>query len=239
MLITNKHVSTESFVINVNRNRIERTVTYKYLGVIVDEKLTWKEHCKQLCSTISKYVGVMCKVKHYVNNQGLRMLYHSSVNSRTQYGIIAWGRAASCHLQPILVVLNRAMRCLNTDKLLTNKVTTMYKMQKILQLKDIYNLEVSKFMYKYTTSQLPDTLNNYFKLITDVHSYNTRQVKTRQFALPKARSNSGAKIMKYSAIETWSKIPPEIKIKRVRHFFWQSIRYMYYSATRTIFYVFI
>jgi len=37
MLITNKHVSTESFVINVNRNRIEGTVTYKYLGVIVHE----------------------------------------------------------------------------------------------------------------------------------------------------------------------------------------------------------
>jgi len=58
-------------------------------------------------------------------------------------------------LQPISVILNRAMRCLNTDKLLTNKVTTIYKMQKVLQLKDIYNLEVSKFMYKHTTSQLP------------------------------------------------------------------------------------
>ena len=111
LLITNKHVSTKSFVINVNRNRIEITVTYKYLGVIADEKLTWKEHCKQLCSTISKCVGVMYKVKHYANNQALRVLYHSSVNSRTQYGIIAWGRAASCHLQPISVVLNRAMRC--------------------------------------------------------------------------------------------------------------------------------
>ena len=95
MLITNKHVSTESFVINVNSNRIERTLTYKYLGVIVDEKLTWKEHCKQLCCTISKYVGVMYKVKHYVNNQALRMLHHSLINSRVQYGIIAWGRAAS------------------------------------------------------------------------------------------------------------------------------------------------
>jgi len=35
------------------------------------------------------------------------------------------------------------MRCLNTDKLLTYEVTTIYKMQKILQRKDIYNLEVS------------------------------------------------------------------------------------------------
>jgi len=51
-------------------------------------------------------------------------------------------------------------------------------MQKILPPKDIYHLQVSKFMYKYTTSQLPATFNNYFKLITDVHSYNTRQIKT-------------------------------------------------------------
>ena len=148
MLITNKHVNTESFVINVNNNRIERTLTYRYLGVIVDETLTWKEHCKQLCCTISKYVGVMYKVKHYVNNQALRMLYHSLINSRVRYGITAWGKAASCPLQPISVVLNRTMRCLNADKPLTNKVITIYKMQKFLQLKDIFNLEVSKFMYK-------------------------------------------------------------------------------------------
>jgi len=38
-------------------------------------------------------------------------------------------------------------------------------MQTILQLKDIYNLEVSKFMYKYTTSHLPATFSNYFKLM--------------------------------------------------------------------------
>ena len=111
------------------------------------------------------------------------------------------------------------MRCLNTDKLLTNKVTTIYKMQTILQLKDMHNLEVGKFMYKYTTFQLPATFHNYFKLITDDHSYNTRQIKTRQFASPKARSNAGAKMTKYSAIEIWSKIPPEIKNKTCLAYF--------------------
>jgi len=51
-------------------------------------------------------------------------------------------------------------------------------------------------MYKYTNSQLTATFNNYSKLITDVHPLNTRQIKTRLFALPKARSNSGAKMIK-------------------------------------------
>jgi len=41
MLITNKHVSTESFAIFSNGNRLKGTLIYKYLGVIVDAKLTW------------------------------------------------------------------------------------------------------------------------------------------------------------------------------------------------------
>jgi len=51
------------------------------------------------------------------------MLYHNLINSRVQYETIAWGRAASCYLQPISVVLNHAMRYLNTYELGANKVT--------------------------------------------------------------------------------------------------------------------
>ena len=82
-----------------------------------------------------------------------------------------------------------------------------------MQLKDIYSHEVSKFIYKYNKSQLPATFNDYFKLITDVHQYNTRQTKTRLFALPKGHSTSGSKMIKYSAVEIWSEIPLEIKYK--------------------------
>jgi len=124
------------------------------------------------------------------------------------------------------------MRYLNTNELVTRKV---YKTQKILQLKDTYDFEVSKFMYKYTNSQLPVTFNNYFKLITDVHPYSTRQIKTRQFALQKAHSSSGVKMIKYSAVEILSKIPLEIKNKPCLALHSAEYKNMYYSATRNIF----
>ena len=69
MLLTNKHANTVSFDMNVSGNHIERTLNYKYLGVIVDEKLALQENCQRLCSTISIYVGAMHKVKHYANNK--------------------------------------------------------------------------------------------------------------------------------------------------------------------------
>ena len=48
---------------------------------------------------------------------------------------------------------------------------------------------------------------------------NKRSDSDLQFALPKARSNSGAEMIKHRAIEIWSRIPLETKIKRVWHFF--------------------
>jgi len=94
----------------------------------------------------------MYKVKHYVNNLALRYIA-SQFNQLTS---IVWDYCLGKNIfmsctGTQYVVLNRAMRCLNTNKLLTNKVTTIYKIQKNPQLKDIYNLEVSKFMYKYTS----------------------------------------------------------------------------------------
>jgi len=51
------------------------------------------------------------------------------------------------------------MNLLNANELVTRQFTTLYETQKILQRKDIYNLELSKFIYQYTNSQLPATLN--------------------------------------------------------------------------------
>jgi len=64
---------------------------------------------------------------------------------------------------------------------------------------------------------------------------NNRSDSDLQFALPKARSNSGAEMIKHSAIEIWSRFPLEKnEIKRVWHFFGgvHEIRNMYNSDNR-------
>jgi len=122
--------------------------------------------------------------------------------------VIAWGRAASCHVQSISIVLNRAMRCLNVNELLTSEVSIVYKTLKILQLQDIYHLEVRKTLSYLLCLIILNSLQMFIRI-----TY-TRQIKARQFILLKARSNSCAKIIKYSAIEIWSRIPIETKIKR-------------------------
>jgi len=61
---------------------------------------------------------------------------------------------------------------------------------------------------------------------------NTRETKARQFALPKARSNAGVTMIKYSAIEIWSRIPSYIINKTCSGLLSAEFKNIYYSATR-------
>jgi len=60
-------------------------------------------------------------------------------------------------------------------------------------------------MHKYTNSQLPATINNYFKLITDIHPYD-KDKSNSTICFGKTHLKTGDNMIKYSAIEIWSKI---------------------------------
>jgi len=79
MSVTNKHVTTESFGINATSNRSERTLIYNYLGVIADEKLTWKGHSKrcwawEILSTPLPLVTVFSKLNDRLESELLQTL---------------------------------------------------------------------------------------------------------------------------------------------------------------------
>ena len=47
----------------------------KFLGVMVDENLTWKTHIELAENKISKSVGILFKASRYLNSKSLRSIY--------------------------------------------------------------------------------------------------------------------------------------------------------------------
>ena len=54
---------------------LERVNSTKFLGVIIDENLTWKNHIDTISKTISRNIGMLTKMKHYVPGYILYSLY--------------------------------------------------------------------------------------------------------------------------------------------------------------------
>jgi len=67
-----------------NCSKLERVDSYKYLGVIIDDKLSWGPQIKYINGKLRKMIYVFSQLKHILNLKELTMTYfayvHCSVN---------------------------------------------------------------------------------------------------------------------------------------------------------------
>ena len=82
----------------------------KYLGIIIDNNLSWKYHIDNIASKISKAIGIIARLLHFVPCQTLSNIYQCLINPYLNYGINVWGQASKIHLNKILVLQKRSMR---------------------------------------------------------------------------------------------------------------------------------
>ena len=64
---------------------IERVNCNKFLGVIIDSKLSWSDHVSYICYKMSKNVSVMPRVKWLLNKSALYMIYCTLVLPNISY----------------------------------------------------------------------------------------------------------------------------------------------------------
>ena len=52
------------FNILINNDNLQAASYVKFLGVLIDSKLTWNDHISYLCSQVAKGVGIIGRLKH-------------------------------------------------------------------------------------------------------------------------------------------------------------------------------
>ena len=70
-----KNVDNVCISMNNTCTIITRVRATKFLGVIIDEQLTWKDHISLLRSKLSKTVGLLYRVRHLLSRSALFILY--------------------------------------------------------------------------------------------------------------------------------------------------------------------
>ena len=86
-----KDVSNLVPVLKINQIEIEIVDKFDFLGVTLDEHVNWKGHTARLATRLSKYSGILNKLKNYLTPYILPTLYCSLVQSHLNYAILTWG----------------------------------------------------------------------------------------------------------------------------------------------------
>jgi hypothetical protein len=70
---------------------IERTTTFNFLGLLLNETLTWSDHINRIGGKIGSAIGVLYKVKHVLPKKALITIYNSLILSHLHYCNLIWG----------------------------------------------------------------------------------------------------------------------------------------------------
>ena len=82
----------------------------KYLGVHLDDTVSFKHHISYVASRISRSNGIIAKLRHFLTLSQLRQLYYSIIYPYISYAILAWGSAYKSHVKKIQTKQNHAIR---------------------------------------------------------------------------------------------------------------------------------
>ena len=108
-------IKTNNFVIHVSGVKLERSYLTKYLGLILDEDLTWKPHLHYMQKKLTQGVGLMAKIKIYLSNKNLLSLYYVFFYSHVLCSILGWGSATKSAIMQIQILQSKAIRIINNS----------------------------------------------------------------------------------------------------------------------------
>ena len=90
--------------ISLNNIEIDLVKEVSFLGVILDEHLTWKAHISHVARKMSKSIGIVKKASFCLSNSSLITLYYSLVYPYMQYCILVWGSTYPLNLYRIVLL---------------------------------------------------------------------------------------------------------------------------------------
>ena len=82
----------------INDREIKRITSIKYLGVLTDKHLTWKEHITVIENKVSKNLNLLYRARSVLDSAALKNLYLSLIHSYLNYGNIVWTSTSTTKL---------------------------------------------------------------------------------------------------------------------------------------------
>ena len=208
-MIFSKHDSNVNNInITINSQSIQKVNSTQFLGITIDESLSWKQHITNTRQKISKSIGILCKCRKVLNRNTLLQLYHAFVSPYLSYGIELWGTAPQSLLYPLQTSQKRSIRII-TGAPPRSPSTPLFLTTELLPIKYLYEHRILEFMYKFNNHMLPNIFSNLFTTNASVHNYNTRQRYNIHQTHPEIAAFS--KSIRHTGPILWNTLPQHIK----------------------------
>ena len=132
--------------IKINKEAIDETKYVKYLGILIDSELSFKYHIVELKKKISRAIGILYRLRPFVNTKLLTSVYYAIIYPFLLYGVVIWGNAGITLLNPFrMATFNDGF--LSSFGQLVDTPPLFHKL-KLLTIFDIFYLQLRIIIYQ-------------------------------------------------------------------------------------------
>ena len=146
----------------INGEALKEVQYAKYLGILIDNKLNWGPHISAVNLKLSRGLGLLAKIRHFVPKNTLRSLYYTFINPHIDYNLLNWGMASPTNLETISKKIKKAIRIM-AFKSSDDPTLPLFKEFNILPLESFIDLRYGKHIWKLMNNELPESLMETFR----------------------------------------------------------------------------
>ena len=158
--------------VKLNGQKIYETNSVKYLGIKIDKNLLWSDQINSVSLKLNKANAMLSKIRHYVDQKTLKMIYHAIFESHLYYSSIVWAQNSSS-IKRLYILQKKALRIMYFLKR-NSHTGPLFKDSGILKLFDKISLGNCTFISDSLNKRTPIVFHNWFTLISESHEHNTR-----------------------------------------------------------------
>ena len=158
-------------VIKFLDHEIKRTPYIKFLGITLDENLSWNHHIDDVCRKLKSFFHIFYNIREYLSKKEIQSIYYALVYSRIKYGINVYGQAGSTKIDKIQTLQNQLLKVLS-EKNYRHPTEKLHKEFELLLVEDLAKQELLTFVHNYFSNSLPPVFDDYFDSFD--HRYETR-----------------------------------------------------------------
>ena len=186
--------------------------TTKFLGVIihVDHIVKWNDHITYVKSKISKSIGILYKIRRFLDMNTLIQMYHSFVFLYLIYCVEIWGNTSAIHLNPLIKIQKKSIQAITFSEFSVHSEPLF--LRTILNFDKLVFQRICLMMFKHHIDDVPKPISDLFQTNDNYHSYSTRN--SQALRTPIGKSEAIYQTFTYIGSLAWnyisSKIPTDV-----------------------------
>ena len=159
---------------------------------------------------MSQSVGILAKVKPFLNTKALLNLYYAIFHSHLQYGLITWSSTFKTYFEKLSTLQNKAVKIVGGGKYY-DQATQFYEKLHILKLVDMVFFEKALFVFKFKMKMLPNQFSNYLTEASQVYEKFTRASYQNNYFIPLLNTSKAQRSIKYQGPLIWNALDADLK----------------------------